>query len=130
VQKNFFWGNNHTLKVLRYCMSLVEIIGLSLIEIVGDFSLKQYANGGGIVHLITGIMGYVGVVIMLIITLKGSTVLLVNAAWDGMSALTGSLAAFIILGERFDHYSQYLGAVLIIAGLYLLKIPITRKNIF
>jgi multidrug transporter EmrE-like cation transporter len=67
---------------------------------------------------------------MLIITLKGSTVLLVNAAWDGMSALTGSLAAFIILGERFDHYSQYLGVALIIAGLYLLKIPITRKNTY
>ena len=111
-------------------MSLVEIIGLSLIEIVGDFSLKQYANGGKIVHLITGIMGYVGVVIMLIISLKGSTVLLVNAAWDGMSALTGSLAAFIILGERFDNYSQYIGVALIIAGLYLLKIPITRKNTY
>lgn len=72
-------------------MSLVEIIGLSLIEIVGDFSLKQYANGGGFVHLAMGITGYIGVVIMLIISLQGSTVLLVNAAWDGMSALTGSI---------------------------------------
>ena len=48
-------------------MSLPQIIGLSLIEIVGDFSLKEYANQGGIIHLITGIIGYIGVIIMLII---------------------------------------------------------------
>ena len=109
-------------------MSLVEIIGLSLIEIVGDFSLKQYANGGGFIHLAMGITGYIGVVIILIISLQGSTVLLVNAAWDGMSALTGSIAAFFILGERLDNYSQYIGIALIILGLYLLKIPIIKHK--
>ena len=41
-------------------MSVVEIFGLSLIEIVGDFALKQYANGGTTAHLIVGIIGYVG----------------------------------------------------------------------
>ena len=111
-----------------YIMSLVEIIGLSLIEIVGDFSLKQYANGGGFIHLAMGITGYIGVVIMLIISLQGSTVLIVNAAWDGMSALTGSIAAFFILGERLDNYSQYIGIALIILGLYLLKIPIIKHK--
>ena len=109
-------------------MSLVEIIGLSLVEIIGDFALKQYSNGGTIFHLGVGIIGYIGVVIMLIISLHGTTVLLVNAAWDGVSALIESAAAIIILGERFNHYSQYVGVIFIIFGLYLLKIPLTKKH--
>lgn len=101
---------------------------MSLVEIVGDFALKEYANGGNTLHLFTGIIGYIGVVIILIISLKGSTVLLVNAAWDGTSALIESLAAMIILGERFENKSQYAGVVLIICGLYMLKLPITRNS--
>jgi multidrug transporter EmrE-like cation transporter len=110
-------------------MSFVEIVGLSLIEIVGDFALKQYANGGTIIHLIVGIFGYIGVVIMLIISLHDSTVLLVNAGWDGTSALLESLAAYLILGERFTDNTQYFGVGFIIVGLYLLKIPFSKKHV-
>ena len=111
-------------------MSLPQIVALSLIEIVGDFGLKSFANDGGFVALITGIVGYIGVVIMLIISLQGSTVLLVNAAWDGISTITGSIAAYIFLGERLDNYLQYAGILLIICGIYLLKIPWKKENPF
>lgn len=109
-------------------MSLAQISMLSLVEIIGDFGLKKYAQSGKYIHLSAGIVGYIGVVIMLIICFKESSVLLVNAAWDGTSALLESAAAFIFLGERFDHYSQYGGVVIIILGLYLLKIPIAKKR--
>ena len=111
-------------------MSLLHAIGLSLIEIVGDTALKSYANHQGIFYLGLGIAGYIGIIIMLIISLQGSTLLLVNNAWDGTSALLGSLYAYFALGERFDNYLQYCGIVFIIVGLYLLKIPLTRDNPF
>jgi multidrug transporter EmrE-like cation transporter len=104
-------------------MSLPQIIALSSIEVVGDFALKEYANKGGMTNLAIGIGGYIGVVGMLIMSLQGSTVLMVNGAWDGMSTIIGSLAAYFILGERFDNYLQYVGLVLIVIGLYLLKVP-------
>ncbi len=109
-------------------MSLAQITLLSLVEIIGDFGLKKYAQSEKLIHLAAGIVGYIGVVIMLIITFRESTVLLVNAAWDGTSALLESLAAFFILGERFDHYSQYVGVAMIVAGLYMLKLPIWKKR--
>ena len=111
-------------------MSLIQIGILSLVEIVGDFGLKQYANHGGILSLITGIIGYMGVVCMLIISLQGSTILMVNGAWDGISTLFNSIAAYIFLGERFDDIWQYLGLGFIILGLYLLKIPLRKKTPF
>jgi len=59
-------------------MSIPQILGLSIIEIVGDVALKKYANNKGLVYLGVGIAGYIGVVIMLIISLQDSTILLVG----------------------------------------------------
>jgi len=111
-------------------MSLPQIIGLSFIEVLGDFSLKQYANDGGIQYLGLGIVGYIGVVIMLIISLQDSTVLLVNGAWDGVSTIIESIAAFVFLGERFHNYLQYVGLVTIVIGLFLLQIPLNKNHPF
>ena len=111
-------------------MSLPQIIGLSSIEIVGDIALKEYANNGGLSYLAIGVCGYIGVVGMLIMSLQDSTILMVNGAWDGVSTIIGSLAAYFILGERFDNYLQYVGLLLIVFGLYLLNVPWTKKHPF
>jgi multidrug transporter EmrE-like cation transporter len=111
-------------------MSLPQIFALSTVEIVGDFALKEFANNGGIMPLAVGIGGYIGVVGLLIMSLQDSTVLLVNGAWDGMSSIIESLAAYLILGERFDNYLQYIGLAIIIVGLFLLKIPWSKKHPF
>jgi multidrug transporter EmrE-like cation transporter len=105
-------------------MSLYSIGLLSLTEVFGDFALKKYANEGGLTFLVYGILGYVGVVYFLIKSLEGSSVLMVNVAWDGISAFIESLLAFIVLGERFSDPNQYIGVGLIVAGLFFLKIPL------
>jgi hypothetical protein len=55
---------------------------------------------------------------------------MVNNAWDGTSSLLESIFAYVVLGERFDNYLQYLGAGSIIFGLYLLKIPLKKSHTF
>jgi len=104
-------------------MSVQEIVTLSIVEIVGDFALKEFANKGGLLPLSIGIGGYVGVVYCLIVALQGSSILLVNGAWDGISTILESMAAYIFLGERFHSKIQYVGLLLIVIGVYLLKIP-------
>ena len=111
-------------------MSIPQVFALSCVEIIGDFALKEYANDGGIGYLGVGIGGYIGVIGLLIMTLQDSTVLMVNGAWDGMSAIVESLAAYLILGERFDNYLQYVGLAVIFLGLYLLKVPWSKKHPF
>lgn len=110
-------------------MSYHDIIPLCLAEIVGDFGYKLFANEGGIKNFTIGSIGYIGVIYYLIRSLQGSKVLLVNAAWDGISALLESFAAIVILGERFDDPWKYFGIVLIIIGMYFLRMP-TVKNHF
>jgi len=105
-------------------MSLYSIGLLSLTEVFGDFALKKYANEGGLMFLAYGLLGYAGVVYFLIQSLRGSSVIMVNAAWDGISALIESFFAIVVLGERFSDPNQYIGIGLIIAGLFFLKIPL------
>jgi multidrug transporter EmrE-like cation transporter len=111
-------------------MSVPQIFALAAIEIVGDYGLKEYANEGGWHYLATGIVGYIGIIVMLIISLQGSTILMVNNAWDGASSIVESLFAFFILGERFDNYLQYIGVCMIIGGMMLLKIPWKKAHPF
>jgi multidrug transporter EmrE-like cation transporter len=111
-------------------MSLPQILALSLTEIVGDVALKQYANDKGAMYLGLGILGYIGVIVLLIVNLQGSTILMVNNAWDGTSSLMESAYAFFVLGERFENMLQYCGAFFIIVGLYLLKIPYSKDHPF
>ena len=92
--------------------------------------MKEFANNGGLLPLSIGIGGYIGVVYWLIVSLQDSNILLVNGAWDGISAIVESIAAYIFLGERFNSYIQYIGLVLIIIGVYLLKIPKNKKTPF
>ena len=107
-----------------YRMGLYTIGLLSISEIFGDFALKKFANDGGMKHLGYGILGYAGVIFFLIASLKGSNIMMVNAAWDGISALIESIAAYVILGERFSDPNQYIGLGLIVSGLFFLKIPL------
>lgn len=111
-------------------MSLPTILGLTITEILGDVALKEYANDKGEMYLGIGILGYIGVIILLIINLQGSTILMVNNAWDGTSSVIESIYAYVVLGERFDNYLQYVGVFSIIIGLYLLKIPLSKTHPF
>ena len=111
-------------------MSFVDIFGICLTEIVGDFGYKYFANAGGLTNFAIGTTGYVGGIYFLIRSLQGSQVLLVNAAWDGLSALIESIAAMLFLGERFDDPMKYLGICFIIVGLFFLKLPLNRINAF
>ena len=111
-------------------MSYYDIGLLCLTEIVGDFGYKEFANKGGLKNFLIGTSGYIGVVYSLIRSLQGSQVLLVNAAWDGLSALIESIAAFVFLGERFDDPMKYVGIVLIVVGLLFLKLPVVNESKF
>jgi multidrug transporter EmrE-like cation transporter len=111
-------------------MSVPQILALSITEIIGDTALKEYANDKGNYYLGIGIISYVGVIILLIISLQNSTILMVNNAWDGTSSLLESVFAYVVLGERFENNFQYFGLFLIIIGLYLLKIPLSKSDHF
>ena len=97
------------------------VVALSAIEVYGDFALRFYAQTNKLYWLAHGIIGYAGVVVLLIQAFRFKNVLYVNGMWDGVSAIIESSAAFILLGDRFQKTSEYVGLILIIIGVVLMK---------
>jgi multidrug transporter EmrE-like cation transporter len=102
-------------------MTTLNVVWASLAEIVGDFGFKEFARQGTSKGFLQGSLGYVGVIYFLIQSLKGGNILFVNGVWDGVSGILESLAAYFILGERFNHPMQWVALVMISLGLFLLR---------
>jgi len=102
-------------------MSFLDVGLMSAAEIIGDFGFKDVARVGSLQGWGQGLVGYAGVIYFLIKSLRVGNVLYVNAAWDGISAILESLAAYFIMGERLSNPWQYLGLGFIILGLFSLK---------
>lgn len=102
-------------------MGFLDIVGLAAIEVYGDFNLRWYAQTDALHFLLKGIAGYVGVVFMLVRSLRENNVLYVNGLWDGLSGLIESIAAFYILGDRLKSNQQYVGLIMTVAGVALMK---------
>ena len=102
-------------------MTTLNVVGATLAEIFGDFGFKDFARQGTTNGFLQGAIGYVGVIYFLIKSLKGGNILYVNGAWDGISGILESLAAYFILGERFNHPMQYVALGIISIGLIMLR---------
>lgn len=111
-------------------MSLPQIFALSAIEIVGDVAFKLFANDSGIVYLGIGAVAYTIMTGILIVALQNSSILMVNNSWDAMNTVLQSIVGYFLLGERFEHYTQYLGIGFVVIGMYLLKIPWKKDKAF
>lgn len=99
----------------------LNILLLAAIEIYGDFNLRWFAQSQLPTYLLQGILGYVGVVFFLIRSFAYNNVLYVNGLWDGLSGLIESLAAYYYLGDRLKNTQAYVGLIMTIAGVALMK---------
>ena len=97
------------------------VVALSIVEVYGDFALRFFAQTNKTHWLFQGIAGYAAVIYLLIQSFKYKNVLYVNGIWDGVSGIFESVAAYVILGDRLEHTSQYIGLVFIILGVVLMK---------
>ena len=102
-------------------MGFTDIVALSVAEIAGDFSFRWYAQTNAVKYFLGGIAGYIGVIYYLIKSFRGDNVLYVNGMWDGISGVLESIAAFVLLGDRLERTTQYVGLVMVCAGIALMK---------
>jgi multidrug transporter EmrE-like cation transporter len=102
-------------------MALAPIFAMTVAETFGNVNLKSFAQSGNNDRpaLARGVAGYAFVLYFLVKSLASSSMLYVGAMWEGMVTVIGSLVAYFVLGERFNHWSQYLGLVLAVVAMLL-----------
>jgi multidrug transporter EmrE-like cation transporter len=97
---------------------LIAGIQLTLVELVGDTSLKRYALTGESIFLYIGYVSYAGLVYILQHVLKTESLAITNGFWDALSNILTTVAG-IAMGESLS-FKQICGLLLISGGLFLL----------
>jgi len=92
---------------------------LTLVELVGDTSLRQYAKTDTSLFLGIGTAAYLGLVYILQWAYRTEKLAIVNGYWDAISNILTTLVAYFILGEALTT-TQLTGLFLISGGMYLL----------
>ena len=102
-------------------MSFADVLIMSFFEVIGDFGFKGVARSPNVHSWSQGIFGYIGVIYYLIKSLRVGNVTYVNGMWDGVSGVLETAAAYFLFGESLNTRWQYVGILMIAAGLSLLK---------
>jgi multidrug transporter EmrE-like cation transporter len=92
---------------------------LTLTELVGDTSIRQYAKTGQSAFLALGTAAYLGLVYILQWAFRTEYLSIVNGYWDAYSNILTTLVAVFVLGEKITTM-QLVGLFLIGGGIYLL----------
>ena len=100
----------------------MDIFLLAAVEIIGDFNFRWYAQSNVLQYFYQGVLAYIGVIYFLIRSLRSNNVLFVNGVWDGFSSIIESVAAYYYLGDRLESTQQYVGLLMTIAGVALMRI--------
>jgi multidrug transporter EmrE-like cation transporter len=101
-------------------MTLLNVLAMSLAEIFGNANFKNFVGSDGHHgHLVGGFVGYLGVMYFLIQSFASTSMLVTTFMWEGMITVLGSAYAFIVLGERFTSWIQYVGVVLAILSVWM-----------
>lgn len=107
---------------------LSNITLASIVEYIGDSSLKLYARSSKNLYLILGLFSYLLLVLFLIKILKYSNVMQMNIQWDAISVILETLLAYILLAERLSNVNQYIGFLLIVSGLIIMNLGKSSYN--
>lgn len=91
---------------------------LTVVELVGDVSLREYAKGDNPAFLGVGVASYLGLTYVLQDALRTEKLAIVNGYWDAYSNLLTTGVAIGLLGEQVSG-KQMVGLLMIGVGLLL-----------
>lgn len=103
---------------MRDWVAALAGLGLALVELLGDASLKRYAIGQGWGWLVVGSGTYASLVAILVWSLKSHSLALTNGYWDSLSNIITMLAG-LAMGEKLSE-RQIFGFLLVSTGILLL----------
>lgn len=103
-------------------MTLSPLAGgtlLSLVEVIGNYGLKRYAQGANWPFLALGISVYMTLVGILVWLFKTLGLAITNSYWDATSNIISMFVAAFFLKESYT-IKQWLGMGIVGVGLFLI----------
>ena len=98
-------------------MSFLLVLAMTAAELFGNAHLKWYAENGRGHHLGLGFFAWLLVLLLLIQTfMKGKSLMWTCIMWEALIVLGGALTAYLVFGEKFTHWFQWLGGLFAVAA--------------
>lgn len=97
-------------------MTILYVLGMTLSELFGNTHLKWFAENGSHHHLAFGIAAYLAVILFLIQTLSSQSMMWTCIMWEAMIVIGGAITAYLVFGEKFNHWVQWLGILLAVGA--------------
>ena len=76
---------------------IIPIVG---IEAIGDYNLGLYASNNKTENFINGLLSYIIILCLFVLSIRNYGLAWSNTAWDGWSTLATSAVAITLLNER------------------------------
>ncbi len=92
---------------------------LTLVEALGDYSLKKYVHGAGNGFLGLGVGVYLSLAGILVWLFQTLGLAIINSYWDGLSNIVTMVVAACLLNEKYT-LKQWIGMAIVGLGLFLL----------
>jgi multidrug transporter EmrE-like cation transporter len=93
-------------------MTIINVLMMTLSELFGNTHLKWYSENQKKHHLALGLVAYLGVIFFLIRSFAGKSMMWTCIMWEAMIVIGGAIVAFVVFGEKFNHWIQWLGILL------------------
>lgn len=92
-------------------MTILYVLGMTLAELFGNAHLKWFAENGKHHHLGLGVVAWLAVLFFLVKTLSMKSMMWTCVMWEAMIVVGGAVSAWLIFGEKFTHWIQWLGVL-------------------
>lgn len=93
-------------------MTIVNVLMMTLAELFGNTHLKWFSENRSKHHLAIGVAAYLTVIFFLTRAFASQSMLWTCIMWEAMIVIGGALTAYLVFGEKFDHWIQWLGILL------------------
>lgn len=101
--------------------TLFKVAVMSVLEIIGLFQIRFFAETNNVLNLFQGVLAYLGTIFMLANALRTSDLLRVKPLWDGVSGIFVAIVSYYVLGDRLDSLYEYIGLAMIFGGVFLMQ---------
>jgi multidrug transporter EmrE-like cation transporter len=92
-------------------MTILYVLGMTIAELFGNAHLKWFAENGKNHHLGLGVVAWLAVLFFLVQTLSQKSMMWTCIMWEAMIVLGGAIMAWLVFGEKFTHWVQWLGVL-------------------
>jgi multidrug transporter EmrE-like cation transporter len=99
-------------------MTILNVLIMSAAELFGNAHLKWFAENGKRHHLGLGVVAWLAVLFFLVKSLSSQSFMWTCIMWEAAIVIGGAATAYLVFGEKFTHWIQWLGILLALGAAF------------